>query len=147
MLARWWVTKVRVVRRYLWNELGSDQEIGSSPNHLRTFLYLRYSNMITLYSLSIHSSSTRAYGLRTGRLLDSLDRPPEHRTIVRVLSCMTTHPFYYLKRWCPLTDDSRRASQFRTISRDSTSLLLGASKRDSHMQETPVISRCIPAQQ
>ena len=58
--ARWWVTRVRVVGRCLYKALGSDQEIGSSRNHLSTFLYSRYCNTITLYSLYIHSSSTRA---------------------------------------------------------------------------------------
>ena len=39
--------------RCLYKALGSDQGIGSSRNHLSTFLYLRYCNMITLYSLNI----------------------------------------------------------------------------------------------
>ena len=67
--ARWWVTRVRVVGRCLYKALGSDQEIGSSRNHLSTFLYSRYCKTITLCSLYIHSSSTRAYALRTRRLL------------------------------------------------------------------------------
>ena len=94
--ARWWVTKDRVVRRCLYKALGSDQEIGSSRNHLSTFLYSRYCNTITLYSLYIHSPSTRTY--EPGDYCDSLDRLPEHRTIVIVLSRTTTHPPYYLKR-------------------------------------------------
>jgi len=52
--ARWWVTRDRVVRRCLYKALGSDQGIGSSPNHLSTFLYfkiLQYN--YTLLSLPI----------------------------------------------------------------------------------------------
>ena len=60
--ARWWVTRVRVVRRCLYKALGSDQGVGSSRNHLSTFLYSRYCNTITLYSLYIHFCSTRTYG-------------------------------------------------------------------------------------
>ena len=37
--ARWWVTRVRVVRRCLYQALGFNQGIGSSRNHLSTFLY------------------------------------------------------------------------------------------------------------
>jgi len=35
------VTRVRVVGRCLYKALGSDQEIGSSRNHLSTFLYFK----------------------------------------------------------------------------------------------------------
>jgi len=45
-------------------EKKTHQEIGSSRNHLSTFLYLRNCNTITLYFLYIHSSSTRAYSLK-----------------------------------------------------------------------------------
>ena len=60
---RWWVTRDRVVRRCLYKALGSDQGIGSSRNHLSTFLYSRYCNTITLYSLYktfLHYGSLRS---------------------------------------------------------------------------------------
>ena len=84
--AGWWVTRVRVVGRCLYKALGSDQEIRSSRNHLSTFLYSRYCNTITLYSLYIPSCSTRTY--------DSKNL----ETIVIVLSSTTIHPPYYLKK-------------------------------------------------
>jgi len=37
---------------------------GISRNHLSTFLYLRYYNPITFYSLDIYRSSRRTYDLR-----------------------------------------------------------------------------------
>ena len=94
--ARWWVNRDRIVRRCLYKALGSDQEKGSSRNHLSTFLYSRYCNTITLYSLYIHSASKRTY--EAGDYCGSLDRLPKHRTIVIVLSRTTIHPPYYLKR-------------------------------------------------
>ena len=38
----------------------TDQGIGSSRNHLSTFLYSRYCNTITLYSLYLHCFARRA---------------------------------------------------------------------------------------
>ena len=98
--ARWWVTRVRVVGRCLYRALGSDQEIGSSRNHLSTFLYSRYCNTITLYSLYqktlLHYASLCSK--QPGDYCDSLAGLLEHRTIVIVLSSTTIHPYYYLTK-------------------------------------------------
>ena len=51
-----------------------------------------------LRSLQIHSSCMRDYALRTRDYCDSLDRPPEPRTIVIVLSSTTIYPSYDLMR-------------------------------------------------
>ena len=77
----------------------NDLEIGSSRNHLSTVLYSRYCKYdYTLLSLHIllHYESLRSK--EPGDYCDSLDGPPEYRTIVIVLSSTTTHPSYYLKR-------------------------------------------------
>jgi len=68
---RWWVTRVRVVGRCLYKALGSDQEIGSSRNHLSTFLYLRYCNTITFTFFSTKKPTPQ----EPGDYCDSLDGP------------------------------------------------------------------------
>ena len=73
--------------RCLYKALGSDQEIGSSRNHPSTFLYfkiLQYNYaLLSLHTLLLYES-LRSKNLET--IVISLDGPPEHRTIVIVLS-------------------------------------------------------------
>jgi len=96
--ARWWVTGVRVEGRCLYKARGSDQEIGSSPNHLSTFLYLRYCNTI-IFTLFLYTSPLpKPTPHEPGDYCDSLDGPLRHRTIVIVLSSTTTHSSHYLTR-------------------------------------------------
>ena len=75
------------------------KEIGSSRNHLSTFLYFKilqynyallYSHTLLLYE-SLRSKNPET-------IVISLDGPPEHRTTVIVLLSATIHPPYYPKR-------------------------------------------------
>ena len=85
--------------RCLYKALGSDQEIGSSRNHLSTFLYfkiLQYDYTLLSLSTLLPYEGPTLYEPRD--YCDSLDGLLEHRTIVIVLSRTTLHPSYYLTR-------------------------------------------------
>ena len=107
-----------MVGRCLYKGLGSNQEIGSSRNHLSTFLKLKIlladDTFLSLHTRLLYKSLQSKK--EPGDYCDSFrDGSSEYRTIVIVLLSTTIYPFYYVKRKYPSTDHSRQASQFCTI--------------------------------
>jgi len=100
--------------------------------------------MITLDSLYIYFSSTKAYALRTRDPCDSFSHGlPELRTIVIVLLSAPIQPSYYLPRWYLLTQPSKTSKPVPYYLNRYYCRTHYCRKRNSITKKRPIIPCCL----